>query len=155
MGYVAPTPSAAAHRVARLSRRVPPRSPPRTGRIAFRAILGAVARELRTGEPYGSPVAPSPTAHQSDRVGLFRGLGQHERIQLHARLVYPRHRGIGLQVALVEYRVEHLRHETAIGHRDFVAETVFPVLSFLREKRFHHLEAVGDPVPVPGVHALL
>jgi len=30
----------------------------------------------------------------------------------------------------------------------------FPVLSFLREKRFHHLEALGDPVAVPGVHAL-
>jgi len=28
------------------------------------------------------------------------------------------------------------------------------VLSFLREKRFHHLEALGDPVAVPGVHAL-
>src|SRR5258706_11239475 len=107
----------------------------------------------RTGEPYGSPVAPSPTAHQSGCVRLLRGLRHDESIQLHARLVYPRHRGIGLQVALVEYRVEHLRHEAAIGHGDLVAETVFPVLSFLREKRFHHPEALGDPVPVPGVHA--
>src|SRR5258706_7077043 len=82
----------------------------------------------------------------SDRVGLLRRLCRNEGVQLHARLVYAHHRWIRLEVALVGNRVEHLRHEAAIGHRDLVAETVFPVLSFLREKRFHHLEALGDPV---------
>src|SRR2546422_10947474 len=92
---------------------------------------------------------------KSGCVRLFRGLSEDERVKFHARLVYPRHRGIGLEVALVENRVEHLRHKAAIGHGDLVAVAIFPVLSFLREKRFHHPEALGDPMPVPRVHALL
>src|SRR5882762_10845172 len=68
-------------------------------------------------------------------VGLLRRLCRDEGVQFHARFVYPRHRGIGLEVALVENCVQHLRHEAAIGDGDLVAETVFAVLSFLREKR--------------------
>src|SRR6267378_1941328 len=88
-------------------------------------------------------------------VRLLRGLSQDEGVEFHARLVYPHHGRIRLQLALVEYRVEHLRHEAAIGHGDLVAVAVLPVLFLLREKPFHHLEALGDPVSVPRVHALL
>src|SRR5882762_5524157 len=110
--------------------------------------------KITNGGTLRFPRCPSPTARQSDRVGLLRWLCRDESIQLHARLVYPCHRGIGLEVAFVEYRVEHLRHEAAIGHGDLVAKTVFAVLLLLQEKGFHHPEAFGDPMPVPGVHAL-
>src|SRR5437899_5056122 len=88
-------------------------------------------------------------------VWLLRRLSQDEGVEFHARLVYRHHGRIRLQLALVEYRVEHLRNEAAVGHGDLVSVAVLPVLFLLREKRFHHLEALGDPVAVPRVHALL
>jgi GNAT superfamily N-acetyltransferase len=86
---------------------------------------------------------------------LFRRLSEDESVELHARFVDPHHRRIGLQVALVENGVEYLRHQAAIGDGHLVAKDTLPVLALLREKRLHHLEAFGDSVAVPGVHALL
>src|SRR5712691_1794076 len=42
----------------------------------------------------------------SSCVRLLRGLSLDKGVELHARLVYPHHGRIRLQLALVEYRVE-------------------------------------------------
>src|SRR5216683_3449032 len=99
--------------------------------------------------------APRPHSPWSDSVGLFRGLRLDECLELHARFVYARHRWIRFEVALVGNCVEHLRHQAAIGHGNLIAIAILSVLSLPREKRFHHLEALGAPMPVPGVYALL
>jgi len=65
-----------------------------------------------------------------------------EGVEFHARLVYPHHRGIGLEVALVGNRVEHLRNEAAIGHGDLPRGNSISRASFLaRETRSINLES--------------
>ena len=88
-------------------------------------------------------------------VRLLCRLRLNESIEPHARLVDPHHDGIRLEVAVVEHCIEHLRHEAAIGHRDLIAKTVFPMLPVLSEERLQHPETLDDPVAVPDIHAFV
>ena len=56
---------------------------------------------------------------------------------------------------MVALRVEHLRNEAAISHRDLIAEAEFSVFPVFGEEGLHHPKTFGDPVTVLGVDAFV
>src|SRR6267378_6455514 len=93
--------------------------------LAYNQPLAPVAQWIEQPPPKGQ-VGRSIRlwGATSSCVRLLRGLSEDEGVKFHARFVDPRHRWIGLEIALVENRVEHLRHKAAIGRGDLIAVAV-------------------------------
>src|SRR5947207_12202682 len=66
--------------------------------------------------------AGTPASRSFGRVRLFLRMRRGERIEVHARIEYPPHGGVGIEVAPIEHvRAGHVRNEAKVRQGRSVA----------------------------------